>query len=575
MKSFTFNGVDMKEFLIVTNVKRSISSEVENKLLETENTNGAIYLKNKFKPMYIIVDFAYKASELSPIRRLLSRLLLTDDLEELIFSDEPNIYYNAKIDGKIDLSEESEHATGTITFIIPEAVGHSRELTVKNFNNVSYFNLLNNGSAVTCPIFDFSIKSKTYLIGITSPSGSYQFGDSLEASNFKDINTSLTESQNSTMAIRQSVLIDDVFKNSPGSWGSSYDITPVNPSFVTSGSFSLTTTTPKGIVDGKITVAKNAQYWQTGEKMADWVKGKTFVCDGEKTVNQSMSKKAYRLKDGSTYLGWLLEENVEGQQIYNAGALTPNYGTVINNKWHGPTKDKTFLGNPKDWRIDCNATFKLGNTSEYGKMYFGICQGLRPLFGVCINADQAHRFAEIVIITRGGDLKFDYDPNNNFFLDFQGVMSIIKSGLTVTFEFKNLKNGKTLSQSYQTYKELAEMSADRVILWAGRYSNLPTVSQLGFEAIKVTGFDSEVYVDSNTPDIPNLPDPKYELKAGDILRVNMNNGKSYVNGIETNNPVAYGSKTIALKPGQTELIVTTDCVGVTPSLEVFFRERYI
>ena len=571
-----FNGTDFSEVMIINKVNRPIAGNVINKTIDNNVVDGSIFLNSKREPIYITVSFTLKSNNLSANRRLLSRLCIDEELGELSFSDEPNIFYKAKIDGNVKFEEGDYHAVGEMIFIVPDSVGYNRELTTNSFGAVNSINLINNGTDYAYPVFEFAIKSKTYMVGLTSHLGSYQYGETLEVSELNNLEIKDTPTQGYVPAKRTFVAIDDLFKNNPGNWGNSYDMTPVNSAFVTNGTFVSSSTTAKGPVNGKITVSTSAVNWQTGEKIANFVKGNTYAVDGQKAVNQSRSKIAYRIKDDKgVYLGWILEEDIEGQNNFNNGAIVPNYGTVIANKWHGPARDKTFTGNPTDWKIEVSAIFNMGTGSQYGKLYFGIASGLRPLFGCVINADQAHKFAELVIITRGGNLKFDQDPNNNFFTNFKGTMSITKEGKRVTFEFKNLSTGKTISQSYQTYQELAEMEANRVLLWGARYSNLPTISELGFESVKVTGYDSDVFVNDTAPDVQNLPNPKTYLSAGDVVRIDMNNNKAYVNGIESNNDVAYGSKTIKIKPGTTEVIVSSDCAGAKPTIETFFRERFI
>lgn len=63
--------------------------------------------------------------------------------------------------------------------------------------------------------------------------------------------------------------------------------------------------------NGKVTVRNVATHWLTREKINPSVLGKTYEYDAVCDCNISVSKKAYRLKDGNNYLGWLLEQDVE------------------------------------------------------------------------------------------------------------------------------------------------------------------------------------------------------------------------------------------------------------------------
>ncbi|RLK63137.1 hypothetical protein D3H64_05965 [Atopobacter sp. AH10] len=70
---------------------------------------------------------------------------------------------------------------------------------------------------------------------------------------------------------------------------------------------------PKNVqkVSGTIKIAKNATHWLTREKISPNVLGKTYTYDAICDCNISVSKKAYRLKEGGGYLGWLLEQDIE------------------------------------------------------------------------------------------------------------------------------------------------------------------------------------------------------------------------------------------------------------------------
>jgi len=61
-------------------------------------------------------------------------------------------------------------------------------------------------------------------------------------------------------------------------------------------------------VKQKVTISNRALRWQTGEKMAEWVKGLSFDVLETKEVAQ----KVYLLEDEGTVLGWVMEGDVVG-----------------------------------------------------------------------------------------------------------------------------------------------------------------------------------------------------------------------------------------------------------------------
>ncbi|MDK7302446.1 peptidoglycan amidohydrolase family protein [Aerococcus urinae] len=60
----------------------------------------------------------------------------------------------------------------------------------------------------------------------------------------------------------------------------------------------------------KVDLQEYATHFQIGEKIADHVKGKTFTVKEVKAVNAANSDWAYLLADDTSYLGWILEQDL-------------------------------------------------------------------------------------------------------------------------------------------------------------------------------------------------------------------------------------------------------------------------
>ncbi|MFM0900226.1 N-acetylmuramoyl-L-alanine amidase [Streptococcus suis] len=104
-------------------------------------------------------------------------------------------------------------------------------------------------------------------------------------------------------------------------------IVPSTPSS-TVGS-SGTPSKPIYLVGDSLRVLPHATHYQTGQKIANWVKGRTYKILQVKNVHQSNSKRAYLL-DGIK--SWVLEQDVEGttkghsEQTYQAQKGDTYYG---------------------------------------------------------------------------------------------------------------------------------------------------------------------------------------------------------------------------------------------------------
>ncbi|MCY3036241.1 CHAP domain-containing protein [Aerococcus urinae] len=63
-------------------------------------------------------------------------------------------------------------------------------------------------------------------------------------------------------------------------------------------------------VGASVRVADWATHWQTGQRIADWVKGQVFVVMERKEINHPQSDWAYLLSNRGIAIGWLLSQDV-------------------------------------------------------------------------------------------------------------------------------------------------------------------------------------------------------------------------------------------------------------------------
>lgn len=124
--SVLFDGVELSDYLIVNDVQRDIGTEITNKTIKVGNRDGEIYSgsvkEKKIIPMTVTLIF-----DVTVKRRKLAHLLDTNEPKQLIFGDEPDKYYMAKIDGKTSLEEIVNHGIGTINWLVPDGVAHAIE----------------------------------------------------------------------------------------------------------------------------------------------------------------------------------------------------------------------------------------------------------------------------------------------------------------------------------------------------------------------------------------------------------------------------------------------------------------
>lgn len=553
MHEVIVDGQSLRDLIYVTRVDRSMGAVTKNKTLSIHG--------------YIIQDVMQTVDVLNR--------LLTGNLQEFIFSDQPNRYWMGKVKSDIHLSNSDAWAQLTIEINVPDGISYAVEPKVLSFENRQTVELANDGSHETYPIIDFHLKADTHMVSAVSNKAVFQFGESLEASPLKEVQITRTETTGGHETRRRQTL-------ARGRWNSlsttSFNMATIESRWATGGSFGVrggSTPAPSG---GQVKVGKWATHWYTGERMANWVHGKTFIVDQTKSVNHSKSKKAYLLKNQGHYIGWLLEQDIDGggqsASSGKAADMVPRFGSSPGHKWHGPAMRHALNGDCSDYEATTFLNFFKGNNREMGAFYFAVMNGSQVISAIQFSAHQTNQTTHVDFIAGGKGLHTE-TQNRTLASQFWGQLKMMKKGTQISFEVHNDYKKKIYRQSYNV-PELEEAKPTHILVWAGKYHNSPTVSEISAVSTEFVGLDTKVWIkpqNNTVSETVNLPDPPYTWKQGDVIRLDMNTNKGYVNGIETLTPIAYGSKEIKLIPGTQEIALECETT-IQPSVEIFYRECF-
>lgn len=158
--NFSFNGIKKDYIEIAQGEARPFFAPIEHELIQVPGMPGAYpsFQKMGIRTISIPINIYYQTSaELQKIKEEMADWLITDEPKELIFDDEPDRVYYAKIDNTIsDLEEMIRFGRGTITFICPDPYKYGSELVAEFPSDVVL--LRNNGTADTPPIFELEVK---------------------------------------------------------------------------------------------------------------------------------------------------------------------------------------------------------------------------------------------------------------------------------------------------------------------------------------------------------------------------------------------------------------------------------
>lgn len=550
MHEIIVDGTSLKNLFFVTSVNRTMGPPTKDRVIKVAG--------------YIISDVLNTVDVLNK--------LLTGNLQEFIFTDQPDRYWLGKVKGGILPSKSDSWAKVSIDIEVPDGVSYSttpKEIEVKSATSIK---VTNDGSETVYPQFECALNGDTYMVSLASKTKAFQYGESLEASPLKEIKISTTRLTEGQMVRRTQELIMD--KPSELNNWASYDANRLNGNWTQAGSFSVNNTSTKAPVNGRVTIGHQATHWQTGERMANWVKGQTFDVVGTKSVNQSHSRKAYLLKSGKWYMGWLLEQDIDGAGTSQVSTIAPNYGSGGAYGWHGPCISKTFTGSSTNWSVEMKHFFKIASPSEMGAVFISVLSGSEEIASVLFSSHQNNRYVFHQYSAKGEALQ-NNDVNNSFSSDSYGSISMLKNGDQITFEIRNDRTGDRIIKNYNVYG-LSGMEADRVAIWCGQYGNFPKPSDNRIESVRFKGYDTQVWVAPKTEEVVNvinLPNPRNKWVKGDQIVMDMSDLSAKVNGSECLSPIAFGSQAIGIPPGSHEIAVVTNG-DAQPDVIVRYREVF-
>lgn len=551
------DGESLKDLIFVTDVERTMGPFVKGRIVTIH--------------AYILHDILATVDVLNK--------LLTGEIQEFIFTDQPDRFWKGKVKEDIKVPSSYEMAKIDIDIEIPDGVSYAVKPRELSYSGRTSLILENNGSDYAYPTFDFKLKDDTYMVSAVSKDKTFQFGEPIEASPIKEVVITKEKTTDGYETTRSYTSIDRrVMDIVPYN---SYDVSKINPHWKTAGTFIQRNKSMPAPSNGKVKVGKWATYWQTGERMSSWVKGRTFPVAQTKNVRQSKSSKAYLLTNRGVYIGWLLEQDIDGASSSgfaannnNATDFVANFASNQGYYWHGPAKKIDVGVDCTNFQLETYFSYFIKDNSQYGAYYVGVMSGDSEIMGMFFSTHKNNRITTVNFEAYGRGLQGSGASSRNFASNFWGKLTMTKRDDKLEFIFNNDMDKRTYSRSYNIADK--KLQATHIVIWAGKYANNPGPFDMAAIRLKFTGLNSKVYIKPKTEtfkEVFNIPDPRYKFSAGDTIRLEMETNKAYVNGIETLSPIAFGSDNVKLKPGQNEIMfdISSD---VVPDIDVFYRERF-
>jgi putative phage tail component, N-terminal domain len=149
-----FNGVHCSSFGLEAKITRPLLPENNDTYTDVPGRAGSVLFPGKPQDRNIQVDFGFMPGSRVEFRDRIweiSAWLYTADRKPLIFDDELNKAYRAKVEGQIDLEQAYLLGQFSVTFR-SDPFAYGTEIT-RNFDG-NTVTVNNNGSYETCPAFD-------------------------------------------------------------------------------------------------------------------------------------------------------------------------------------------------------------------------------------------------------------------------------------------------------------------------------------------------------------------------------------------------------------------------------------
>ena len=136
MANLIFGGRKIGSSVLQFSAARGITSEIENTSHSVGISDGEMLINSRLKSRIIPVTYDFVALSRREFERQLAPLLYSSGVQKLIIDDRPDEFWYAKVDGKIDMDRAYFLGTGTINFLVPDGIAHS--VATKTFDNMPY-----------------------------------------------------------------------------------------------------------------------------------------------------------------------------------------------------------------------------------------------------------------------------------------------------------------------------------------------------------------------------------------------------------------------------------------------------
>ncbi len=513
-----YDGNFLTDHMRIIDVHRNLGAGITS-TTEENVFSGTDFVRSRRDKSTIEVEFR-TFDNITTARRLLAKLTSSSIPAELIFSDEPNLYYQAIRQGEITLTESKSKlfATGTITFLIPAGEAESVDTKVLNesnsggeFGTITHnadgstkIQINNQGTLPTWVKLNLTSKHDNGYFGIVGVKGAMEFGKREEADG---------------VTIQHSDVLYD----------SKTD--PKFSKFVSAAGKPHPEWTGAG-TNG--TIGYQEYNYKSSNGQQKTMKGVKLIDPGSQTG----------FRGGMTEL--VLPPDSNGDS-----------GAVNFYAWFRLFTWTTALGQTGVMQIlftDENDEFVAG----YGTLKDDKTGNIGTV-GFWIGGPNKGQWKHIPYVANNGE-QTGLKDNNTMLNDNRGQLDFAKQGATLGFYWKG---------GHQTIvvPELKDVAIHKVKFFFGNWSTNPRGTMTH---MVIRDFWCRKDFVNTWNDLPN------RYKNGSTLEIDMERGQITKDGILANNELVTGSEFFSIPPGVSEIDIYQSSWNTTsPDVSIEWKERYL
>ena len=508
--SVKLGDIELMKLMIINDVRRGISTAMNNSIYD-RYSDGSDVIASRLLSKKIEIDFTILYNIIETKKKL-SPIISQKNLQKLIFSDDPNIYWNVIADGEIKVTEHNngKYTTGTITFLVPS--GHAELVTSNILNSTNSggengtitpnktdgsieIKVNNKGTLPTFPKIKLTNVSENGYFGIVGVKGLIGLGNIHEADGVTNpMSEQLYDSASDT------------------SFSDFKDVAPGTPN-------------PQN------------NWLATNGKLE-------FQTDGLRLKDQGTVSSKQGVAGGMKLMTLPADSNG------HVGAV--NFYSYFNIfAWAGAFGQTGLL---QVLFTDANNKLVAGYGVSKGDMV-----GNKASMKCWVGGNSPREYASNDFISNNGEGNGAGSMNNTSFNERTGHSDFVKTGSQLEFYWKG-------SRIKAIIPELETVEIAKVYIYIGQYvQSNKFMTNLSLRNISYR--KDKVSVWSNVPN---------RYAAGSVVEIDMENDKIFTNGVATNKDFVNGGKFFSIPPGESTIIINQSAFNHTPpQVELTWKENYL